>query len=252
MRSVTRTELDDETLMAYADGELAPEQAAAVEARLAHDPAAQRALEIFVATGGWVRHAFDGALHERVPDHLVTAIGQQPAATILPFRRVGIAPAGRFVLPNALAAGLALLLGLGAGYWLNLPEPGPGGGLLAELDSATVQELAERGTAARQVAIGGGARTAEILATFQAADGRWCRELALVGAENVATAILCRSADAGWLPAAYLARQPGEADGFAPAAGEPDPADVLGAALGAGTPLTPEEERRLIETGWPR
>ena len=54
----------DELLMAYADGELSPEEARAFEARLAADPALRQRLEPFTSTSASLSGLFDRALTE--------------------------------------------------------------------------------------------------------------------------------------------------------------------------------------------
>ena len=66
--------IDDETLMAYADGELAPEQRARVEQAMRDDPRVAAAVERHLALRSDVFAAFAGVLDEPVPERL------QPAA----------------------------------------------------------------------------------------------------------------------------------------------------------------------------
>lgn len=67
-------DLTDETLMAYADGQLDPVRRATVEAAVRQDPQARERLKIFVATGEPLAKFFDPQLKAPVPDHLVSLV----------------------------------------------------------------------------------------------------------------------------------------------------------------------------------
>ena len=73
--------ISDETLMAYADGELEAAQRAEVEVALAADPQLARRVEQHQALRKKVRASFDPVLLETVPDALITAIRSAPAAS---------------------------------------------------------------------------------------------------------------------------------------------------------------------------
>jgi hypothetical protein len=108
---ITRDEITDEMLMAYVDGELPPEIAAAVE-HAAAEPGIARRIDGFRRSRAATRDAFAALRDAPPPEPLLAAI--------LPARRA--AWRSRAALP--LAAALALVLGLGS-YWagrLSAPE----------------------------------------------------------------------------------------------------------------------------------
>jgi anti-sigma factor RsiW len=79
-----KTPLADETLMAYADGELEPASRLEVEAAMAADPDVARRVEQHRAFRKKLRATFDPVLLETVPDSLVSAIrasSRRPAAS---------------------------------------------------------------------------------------------------------------------------------------------------------------------------
>src|SRR5690242_17654184 len=120
------TDTDDDLLMAYADGELEPERAAALETRLASDRAARNKVHRYRETAALVRAAFARDLDEVVPPSMEAAIrraGETASPSrILPFRpRLRVVGRARFALP--LAASLALIIGLGGGWWMGR-DPG--------------------------------------------------------------------------------------------------------------------------------
>jgi len=73
--------IPDETLMAYADGELEPAQRADVEAALAADPTLAQRVEQHRALRRKLNVAFDPILMETVPNALVVTVHTAPAAT---------------------------------------------------------------------------------------------------------------------------------------------------------------------------
>jgi anti-sigma factor RsiW len=73
--------IPDETLMAYADGELEPTRSAEVEAAMAADPKLAERVEQHRALRRKLNAAFDPVLLETVPNALVTAVHSSPAAT---------------------------------------------------------------------------------------------------------------------------------------------------------------------------
>jgi anti-sigma factor RsiW len=100
--------VSDADLNAYADGQLAPEQVAAVEAALARDPELAMRVADYRAQSGLLRDALDAVLAEPIPERLLAAAS--PAALREPslVRRWGI---------PALAAAATLILGVGLGWF---------------------------------------------------------------------------------------------------------------------------------------
>jgi len=66
--------LDDEILMAYADGALSAADARRVEAELERDAAARRMVTLFRSTAALARHAYDWPMWSETPPRLVGAI----------------------------------------------------------------------------------------------------------------------------------------------------------------------------------
>jgi anti-sigma factor RsiW len=73
--------IPDETLMAYADGELEPAQRAEVAAALAADPQLARRVEQHQGLRKKLSAAFDPVLLETVPDSLIAAARSAPVAS---------------------------------------------------------------------------------------------------------------------------------------------------------------------------
>lgn len=105
------TPLDETTLLAYVDGQLAPDEIQRVEAALQTDAAAREIVRRLRATPDNLRSVFDRALDRPLPPTLAEAILRHPTGRrVLP----------RIRLTHAIAAGVLLFgMGLGAGTWLD-------------------------------------------------------------------------------------------------------------------------------------
>ena len=205
-------EIDDETLMAYADGELPPDEASRLAARLADDPALAQRLEAFTrsrdALADLRRADANGV---QVPDAPAGATRRQDQRL---WRqrwdrgRLRKRPAPRIPLwSGALAASLALAIGLGAGLLIDgsSDDSDPAIGLANALDSVPSgnEEILADGTTLRPVA------------SFRAADGTLCREYELASPEGPMRVEIACVAKSGWQPQMMVVMS--GAEGYAPA-----------------------------------
>jgi hypothetical protein len=242
--------VDDETLMAYADGELAPEQRARVEQAMRDDPRVAAAVERHRALRADVFAAFAGVLDEPVPERL------QPAALAprSPVRVDVLAQANARPLParwawprwGAIAASLAAGVLAGALGWQQLRSGGAspivqqGGELLArgELADALSQRLASDAPAG-QLRLG---------LSFRTKEGEYCRSFKL----GTTAGLACRE-DGSWRIPVLAQDQAPEQAGYRQA-GSDMPAAVLDAIDQriAGASLDAAAERAAREHGWQR
>ena len=72
----------EETLMAYADGELDPVERAEIEAAMKRDPAVAAAVERHCSVAARIRSAYDGVLQEPVPGRLSALVDTPVAAGV--------------------------------------------------------------------------------------------------------------------------------------------------------------------------
>jgi hypothetical protein len=259
-------ELNTETLMAFVDGELLPEQAAAVEAALAHDAGARQQVERMQALNRRLRAAFSTELSDAVPAGLMAhAHGQHlntsqerhtPAAQGAQLIRF---PRGAWPRWMGLAASVLLLLwgwqawGPGAATediaWRN----GPDGRLVA---SASLERALEQ-----QLALETGTSPIKVAWTFKDRDGRYCRSFEAPGGAGLA----CRDAGHWQLvvltPTNAPTNTPTTTPDSAPAAeaglrlaSSGLPTTVLEAAERrmAGMALDARQEREARDAGWRR
>jgi hypothetical protein len=264
------TKLDEETLMAYVDGELDPRRAAEVEALLAEDAEARATMQILRNSAALVRGAFDPILREPVPARLLAAVNAPALGKVSDIRLARRSALAR-IFPQtawARAAAVALLVGAGAGY---LTARWPSGMLEPSALVATVDPLLNEALEttpsgalfARQDRQGGLGRDIMPLLTFRDADNRYCREfestLRVAGRQQVNYGVACREGGI-WQPQALMAApliaptlrgEPVDHSEYVPAmGGEVASFDTVIQQLMVGGPLKSEEEAKLIGQGW--
>ncbi len=110
------TRIDDVMLMAYVDGEVDADTARQIEHAINSDAGVAERARMFRESASLLRGAYADALHEKVPDRLLTTLNAaaKPVNVVnLPARR-----GARQVFGGAVAASLAtLVVGGAGGYW---------------------------------------------------------------------------------------------------------------------------------------
>lgn len=253
----------DETLMAYADGELEPALAARVEEAMRTDPRVEEAVRRHRALRADVFAAFAGVLDEPVPERLQpTAVATPVSASVsdaggatvhsLEARRAARAQAARPAPAGprwgALAASLAVGVLAGALGWRAFdagesPFARSGGAMVAqgELADALSHRLAAEPVGGDAVRLG---------VSFRDRDGAYCRSFLL----GTTGGFACRQGGQWRIPVlAQAERQQGEERaGAYRQAGSAMPAAVLDAIdqrITGGT-LDAPAERAARDRGW--
>jgi len=226
----------DDTLMAYADGELEPAERAAIEQAMRTDPAIAATVERHRALRADVAAAFAGILDEPVPARL------QPPA---PAPVVSLAEARekrrRWSWPEWGALAATLVVGVLAGRMI----PGGGGPAIAGNGNQVVAQGELAAALDRQV--GGKAEGAvKVGVSFAARDGAYCRGFVMGAAAGLA----CREGGQWKIP--VLAEAEKEAAGGYRQAGSALPPAVLDAidARIADKPLDAAGEEAARARGW--
>jgi len=265
------TQLDEETLMAYADGELDPLRVAEVEALLAEDAEARATVRMFRDSAALARDAFDPILREPVPARLLAAANAPATGRVSDIRLARRSASPRFFPRTvwARAAAVALLVGAGAGYltarWQpDALEPSARVATADPLLNEALETTASGVVFARQEREGGIERNIMPLLTFRDAGNRYCREFEstfkVPDSQQVSYGVACREQGV-WQPQALMARQlisptlrgdPAmDHSQYVPAmGGEVAGFDTIIEQLMIGRPLGPEEETALIGRGW--
>jgi hypothetical protein len=246
----------EETLMAYADGELDGATRAEVEAAIEADPGLAKQLEAHRRLRAAIGSAFDPALTEPVPDRLMAAVRRTPSKSsaqivaLDSYRRP--APAStprRWGLPQWGAVAASLFVGLVVGQSALLKRAGPiaagkGGAMIAQgvLATALNDQLAADGAKPGQaVAIG---------VSFRADDKRLCRtfQIKASGLGGVA----CRDPDAWHIRAAVAAGAEVASEGGYRTAASPVTPALAAAVEGMiqGEPFDAKAEAAAKASGW--
>ena len=232
--------ISTETLMAYVDGELPPEEMAHAEAEIAANPELARYVAEQRALSRDLHAAFDEVLNAPMPDTLTAAVmrGTKPQSG----RAWRDFLARRFWVWTGLPVGAALAAGAALGVLLIAPASdivAGRSGLVARggLETALNGQLAAEQTASAEAKIG---------ISFRNHSGDFCRTFT---AQRVA-GVACHESGA-WQIAA-LAQTEGEAQGaYTPAASAmPDAIRSAVTAMIAGAPLDAAGERRAQTQGW--
>jgi hypothetical protein len=189
--------ISEETLMAYADGELDAETRASVEAAMQGDPEIAKRVARHRALRAAMRDAFSAVLEEPVPDRLIaaargpTVAPKDSVVDLSPARKAArqeVSAVPQRWQPAAMAASLLLGLGLGFLAWHGsggaLIQPGAGGGLIASaaLAEALSTQLSDDRPAAGVATTG---------LSFRNKSGGYCRTFSLTGTDAIA-GLACR------------------------------------------------------------
>jgi anti-sigma factor RsiW len=243
--------IDDETLMAYADGQLAPEKAATVEKAMAEDEAIAKRVAMFTQSRMSVREAFGQA--PPVPDALTARIramaeadARQRAGEGAPTNVVSLSARRRTVpfwqLP--IAASIALAVGF-LGGWNGAPrEQADGGFSIASLDDPEVVSALGTERSGARTQLGSGAEIA-VIASFLGTDGSLCREFEHDSGGRTVVAVACHR-DEAWTLEFAVAAAASDASGYAPASSL-DALDAWMSATEAGPPLSDAEEAAALD-----
>jgi len=189
--------IEDEILMAYADGELTPLEAKRIEAAMAEDSTLAARVARFRSVRRALRSAYDSVAAEPIPDHLRALLGEValnepiepgPSSTVgdlAAARAQRSAP--RFGPPAWAAMAASLAIGLLAGRAL-LQQDGSfvgadgnlyaGGGLAQALDTQ-LASAAQNATAVTRIGVTFRSRGGQVCRTFvqdNAMSGLACRE----------------------------------------------------------------------------
>jgi hypothetical protein len=234
-------DIDDDTLMSLADGEIDGDEAARLHAIIKADPALAARYALYTQTSDWVEEAALTDPEAAVSPDLEAGIREMAASmspeaeNVVPMRR----PASRWV-PVAVAASLALAIGLSAGLLLAPGAPETG---VPKLSAAVQERLGSLPSGAEAELPDG--RRVSVVASFTDSAGAFCREYettAQGGDSHVGVA--CRDGAAWSLRLAVATAS--EDAGYAPAASL-EALDAFYASTGASEPLSVEAERAFLE-----
>ena len=211
--------VSDETLMAYADGEVDAATRAIVEAAMRDDPEVRRRVVHHQELREVVKGAFAAVIDEPVPQRLIAAARGAPAGSIVDLasaRNAVAVKASRGLRWQPAAMAASLLLGLALGYlgWrgsntlVTVSASGElvaGAGLAEALSSQLSADHAPGAVATTGL-------------SFRAKTGDYCRTFALT-ATHPNSGLACREGGSWKIKVlAQSAETPANSSGFRPAA----------------------------------
>lgn len=225
--------IDDETLMAFADGELPPHRVAEVEAAVAADPT----LAARVARFRLVRTKLAGALDGAIPTPSLMERARRAQAVR---ERLGVPPWAGAVAASFIGVAVGVAVTTSWPSDTLFDDRGQARGVLAAALDSAASGASSRGRRGREVAV---------LYTVVAKDGRPCRAFREASDGYATEGVACRDGE-GW-KMLIIAAGRSKSGGFAQASGD-EPAAVTAAldALEPGDPLSAEAESRLIGARW--
>jgi hypothetical protein len=252
--------ISDETLMAYADGELDAAARAAVESAMREDPQIEKRVAAHRILRRKVQAAYSAELSEGIPERLLTAargatgtrgskvVNLQDARAAMELSKSHARPPLRPQWRTAGTIAASLIAGVGLGFfmWGHTESPlmrSAGGALVArgQLARALSNQLAADQSRSSAVQIG---------VSFRAKSGDYCRTFALSGAVSP-SGLACRQGEEWQVQ--DLTQEPGPVgDAQYRTAGSAMSAPILKSVEEhiAGEPLDQSGERAARQRGW--
>lgn len=242
---MTRYGFDDATLMAHADGALEPDVAQRVAEAAERDPEVAARIRMFRETGALLGALGASRPYEPLPEDLAERLERTLAEARRERAVVPLAARRPPWRPMAFAASVALVVGVIGGIAATLALRGPeaSGAGLALLDTPGIARALDILPAGSRGQAGDG--QVEIIASFLTRDGLFCREFEFEegGAARVVS-VACREG-ATWITRFAVATQ-GAGDASYEPASSLAALDAYLSAIGAGPPMSKEEEAALL------
>ncbi|MBY3141346.1 anti-sigma factor family protein [Rhizobium laguerreae] len=240
---MSKKDFDDETLMAFADGELDETQSRALEKALASNEALCERLAVFLDSRQLVGDALKPLIDEPVPQALLASVRrmadevrhQKPQDNVVSFRPKQQQQTMRRWLVPVAASLVAIVTGV-VGFALGRINPS------ASNSGAEIAAVLDREVSGRDVTLSSPETVLHVVASFRDERGELCREYELKQPKSSTLTVACRQ-NGAW--ATRLALTSAKADGYVPASSQ-ETIDAYLASIQAGEPLSPEEEREVL------
>jgi len=256
---MNRREFDDETLMAFADGELDADTTAAIEEAMGSDDTLVVRVATFMESRAQASAALKPLIDEPVPEALTQSVQKMidearkrenaPSEASVPTDNVvtfqpketprKVSPS--WILP--LAASLAVVI-TGAGGYLagKAGAPASGGMMVAAISDPVIAKALATTPSGTDVNAGG--TTIRFVSSFRDEAGALCREFELQRASATSlVSVACRVGQDWDLRLAVAAASAGQ--DYVPA-GASETVDAYLATTQAGAPLSEAEEKKAL------
>lgn len=250
---------DDETLMAFADGELDAQTSAAVEEAMRDDDQLVARVSLFMETRKLSAEAMAPLLDVSVPDELtksVTEMLDTPAESATPRDNVVSFTAGptqqrQPVVSHwmtALAASVALVAGGVIGFAVGTL---PGGDTqsaiqVAQFGQPDLPNALETTVSGAEIQLPASGDRFRAIASFHDQDKTLCREFELDQSDGATFVSVACKTDTGWKVNFSVAAASQSDSGYAPASSL-ESLDAYLTAIGAGTPLDEADEASALK-----
>lgn len=232
-----------ETLMAYVDGELPPEEAARIEAEIAREPDSKAFVEKQFALRSALHEGLAEVLGAPVPERLITATKAKPSLRWRMAETLRNLGARRIAILSGIPAAAALATGLVIGVFVT----GPAGNIVPA-NGGLVARGALAAALSNQLAFNQQNAATKIGISFRDKQGHYCRTFTASETAGVA----CHG-DGAWHIAALTQSGPETgANAAYGTAASAMPEAIRGTVRGmiAGAPLDAAGERQARDQGW--
>lgn len=240
---MNKDDFDDETLMAFADGELDEARSLALEEALATDEALAERLAVFLDSRRLVGEALKPLIDEPVPETLLASVRKMAEEAQSPRDNIVVSfrskpqqmaqPTTRPWLMPVAASLVALVTGV-IGFTLGRMGPS------ATDSAAEIAAALDREVSGRDIRLSDA--VLHVVASFRDERGELCREYELKQEASSTLTVACRQ-DGAW--ATRLALTTPQAEGYVPASTQ-ETIDAYLTSIQAGAPLSAEEERKAL------
>jgi hypothetical protein len=247
---MAQVHFSDETLMAFADGELDEKVAVSVEQAMSDDPAIAQRVAGFMRSRRIIRSAFQGDALPDVPPELRAAVLAQierietpvqlqtlPEASVV--RKTPVT--GRWRIGLAMAASIAAIAIATFSYLAGRQSVSPSlHGPVAHLSDPEVSRTLSESASGQDRDLSFG--RIRVVSTFRVANGSLCREFNLHTSSGSSDAVACHAN--GWM-ITFAVASASPKDAYVPS----DGADLMASYLqssGAGEPLLNAAEMQAL------
>jgi hypothetical protein len=235
--------IDQEKFFAWLDGELSPNEAAAIETQVAADPELSRMAAEHRKMANALRTAFDNVAEADVPERLSASVhGRASNVQDLASWRQRFTQRSNGAIPQWAAMAAALALGIAVGTTLNSERASSP----VEVRGGAIYAAGEVGRALeRQLASAGASGDVRVLLTFRNDSGSVCRTFDTQSSSGLA----CRESGQ-WRLRGLFAAPEGERSEYRMAAG-PDPRlmELVDSTI-AGEPFDAAQEKAARDSNW--
>ena len=250
---------DDQTLIAYLDGELDSQQREALEAALQHDPALQARLAALQDSDERIKAHFDAVLEEPVPAHLLALLEDEAAGT----SSGAVTGQGASSTGASWSEQLMELLGFnGWRGWGAVTAALLAGVLIGQMPRQAADDAiwlvgadgyyaaAELASALETQASGVSESSIQVTMSYREDGGGYCRSFVWSAVAQPLAGAACRT-DAGWRMQVLSPLAPEQAADYRLAGSALPPAvrSQIEAQID-GAPLSAEQEQLLMQREW--